>query len=336
MESTREISRRTLAKGLGGAGLALPLLGGLRGLAGAEDDPHTGGQPMDMEPTKPVKPFTRYDPVLKTVAAGTKAVTLTATDATLYVAKDVPMAAWTFNGSVPGPTVRVVEGDTVNVTVKVDPKASTAHSVDFHAAKTSPDKNYKTVLPGQEYRWSFVAQRPGAYMYHCGTAPALMHIGAGMYGALLVEPKVGRSPAQELIFVQSEFYLKDGEHGGKVVDYSKMVGSGHEMDYCAFNGYANQYVDEPIKVEVKTPIRLFVVNAGPNVWSSFHVVGTIFDRALVNGSPKNQLFDLQSISIGPGDAACVEFTLDEPGTYAAVNHAFGHAAHGAVALLQAS
>ena len=331
------LSRRSLVKGIGGVGLALPLLGGLGlGAADAADDPHAGGQPMDMEPNGPVKPFTLYDPVLKPVQAGTKHFTLTAGDATLYVAQGVPMAAWTFDGTIPGRTLRVVEGDTVNVTVRVDPKATTAHSVDFHSAKTAPDKNYKTVLPGKEYAWSFVAQRPGAYMYHCGTAPALMHIGAGMYGAMIVDPKAGWSRAQELIFVQSEFYLKDGEHGIKVVDYAKMMGSGHDMDYCAFNGYANQYVEHPIKVEVKTPIRIFVVNAGPNVWTSFHIVGTIFDRVLVNGSPKNQLFDLQSVSIGPGDAACVEFTLDEPGTYAAVNHSFGHASHGAVALLQAS
>lgn len=146
---------------------------------GAEDDPHAGGQPMTMQPQGPVKPFTLYDPGLKRVQAGTKDVTITAGDATLYVAQDVPMAAWTFDGAIPGRTLRVVEGDTVNVTVRVDPKAVTAHSIDFHSAKTPPDKNYKSVLPGQEYKWSFVAQRPSAYMYHCGTPPALMHIGAG-------------------------------------------------------------------------------------------------------------------------------------------------------------
>jgi len=107
------------------------------------------------------------------------------------------------------------------------------------------------------------------------------------------------------------------------------------LDYVVFNGYANQYVETPIPVRVGELIRIFVVNAGPNIWSSFHVVGTIFDAAYVNANPHNKQVGLQSMTIGPGDGACVEFILDEPGTYAAVNHAFGHAQHGAIALLQA-
>ncbi|MCC6673773.1 MAG: nitrite reductase, partial [Thermomicrobiales bacterium] len=106
-------------------------------------------------------------------------------------------------------------------------------------------------------------------------------------------------------------------------------------DYCVFNGHATQYVEEPIKVKAGEPIRIFVVNAGPNVFCTFHVVGAIFDAAYVGGNPQNKQIGVQSISIGPGDGCCVEFTLDEPGLYTAVNHAFGHAAHGAIALLQA-
>jgi nitrite reductase (NO-forming) len=172
-------------------------------------------------------------------------------------------------------------------------------------------------------------------MYHCGTPPALMHIGAGMYGAMIVDPREGWAPAQEIAIVQSEIYLSDEGSDVMQPDYTKMVGHGN-MDYCVFNGYANQYVENPIAVEVKAPIRVFVVNAGPNVWSSFHVVGAIFDAVYVNGNPANKLVGLQSIGIGPGDGAVVEFTLDEPGSYPFVNHAFGHASHGAVGILQAS
>ena len=149
-----------------------------------------------------------------------------------------------------------------------------------------------------------------------------------------MDPVEGWSPAQELVFVQSDLYLRDDENAVKLPDYTKMLGNG-QMDYVAFNGYANQYVENPIPIRVGEPVRIFVVNAGPNVWSSFHVVGAIFDRVCVNGNPKNQLFGLQSVTIGPGDGACVEFTVEEPGTYVAVNHAFGHATHGAIALLQA-
>lgn len=285
-------------------------------------------------PSGPVQPFVLYDPVLPPVEAGTKDITMVARDATLLIARDVPFAGWTYDGTIPGRPVRVVEGDTVNVTFRVDSAANAHHSLDFHAAKTPPDVDFRTIDPGAEFSWSFVARHPGAYMYHCGTPPVLMHIGAGMYGAIIVDPNEGWSPAQELIFVQSDFYISDGPDGIKVPDYERMMG-GKDMDYVVFNGYANQYVENPIPVRVGEPVRIFVVNTGPNVWSSFHVVGTIFDRAYINASPKNELFDLQSITIGPGDGACVEFTLDEPGTYTAVNHAFGHAAHGAVALLQA-
>jgi nitrite reductase (NO-forming) len=301
------------------------------------DDPHAGGDDAHTESPAavgPVQPFALYDPVLPPVEAGPKDITMVARDATLLIARDVPFAGWTYDGTIPGRTIRVVEGDTVNVTFRVDSRANAHHSLDFHAAKTAPDINFRTINPGEELAWRFVAKHPGAYMYHCGTPEILMHIGAGMYGAIIVDPKEGWSPAQELIFVQSELYVADGPDGVKVPDYARMVG-GKDMDYVVFNGYANQYVEQPIPVRVGEPIRIFVVNAGPNIWSSFHVVGTVFDRAYINASPRNELFDLQSITIGPGDGACVEFTLDEPGTYAAVNHAFGHAAHGAIALLQA-
>jgi nitrite reductase (NO-forming) len=163
-----------------------------------------------------------------------------------------------------------------------------------------------------------------------------MHIGAGMYGAMIVDPKGGWPSAQELLFIQSEFYLGDAEDGSeaKVPNYTKMFAA-RDMDFTVFNGHASQYVDEPIMVKAGEPVRIFVVNAGPNHMLTFHVVGTIFDAAYFNANPANKVVGQQSISIGPGAGACVEFVLDEPGVYPAVNHAFGHAAHGAIALLKA-
>lgn len=343
--------RRDFFKRAAALGLALPALGGLAQAAQAQDAamPEHGGTPesgyVGSDPQSPgtgdespvplqPQPFTLYDPFLPAVTAGPKEITLTAQDATLLIAKDVPYAAWTFGGTVPGPVLRVVEGDTVDFTFTIDPVATTAHSVDFHSAQTPPDVSYKTILPGESFSWSFTPNYPGAFMYHCGTPPVLMHIGAGMYGAMIVDPKEGWPPAQELVFVQSDFYLMDGEQGVKVPDYTKMLGNG-AMDYVVFNGYANQYVENPIKVKAGEPIRIFVINAGPNAWSSFHVVGAIFDRGYFNANPRNELVGLQSMAIGPGDGICVELTLHEPGIYPAVNHAFGHAAHGAIALLQA-
>ena len=339
-------SRRGIA--LGGAGLGVAAtLAGVSGLVSAQETPapNPPGASVGSDPhsestghSSPVptgKPAWKvYDPWLKAVEPGEKKIELTATDVATYLAKDVAYAGWGFNGTIPGPALRARQGDKIDFEFKVDKNASTAHSVDFHSAQTPPDKNYKTVMPGEEYAWSFTANHPGAYLYHCGTPPVLMHIGTGMYGAMIVDPKEGWPPAQELIFIQSDFYLKDGGNGFMVADYTKMLGNGN-MDYVTFNGYANQYVENPITVKAGQPIRIFVVNAGPNVWASFHVVGAIFDKGFVNANPNNAYEGLQSMMIGPGDGACVEFTLPEPGIYTAVNHSFGHAAHGAIALLKA-
>ena len=334
--------RRSLLKSAAALTVAVPAAATLgrsearaQGYGGTPDTHgHIGGGTGDATPIPgEITPFQQYNPVLERVEAGPKEIVIECVDRTLYVAKDVPYAAWTFDGSVPGRVHRVVEGDEVNFTLRNTTAIS--HSIDFHSAKTPPNVNYKSINAGAEHSFKFTARVPGAFMYHCGTPPVLMHIGAGMYGAMIVDPKEGWSPAQELILVQSEYYLVDGEGGVKVPDYKKMA-TLNFMDYVVFNGHASQYVDAPIPIKVGEPVRIFVVNAGPNVWSSFHVVGAIFDKAYVNANPNNMLQGLQSITIGPGDGACVEFTVEEPGTYIAVNHAFGHAAHGAIAVLSAS
>jgi len=286
--------------------------------------------PPRKTPPRRRRPAPASDPAARSKAPGPprqfpKQITLTAKETTVFAAKDVAYAGWSFDGAIPGAPIRLKVGDEVTVTVRNH--AAMSHSLDTHAAQTPPNVNYPVVQPGHEFTWTFTPNHPGAFMYHCGTPPVLMHIAAGMYGAMIVDPKDVWSPAQELCFVQSEFYLTP--------DFAKMMLSNGPMDYVAFNGYANQYVEHPIMVKVGEPIRIFVVNAGPNVWSSFHVVGAIFDAGYLNANPNNKLEGLQSISIGPGDGACVELTLTEPGIYPAVNHAFGHAQHGAIALLTA-
>jgi len=343
--------RRTLLQGAG-LGLSAGALGGLnRQAASQELQPATpapatpGGEYVGSDstttgntgaatpaPIGELPPFTPYDPVLKPAASYPKEILTTFRDQTVFVAKDVAYAAWTFDGTVPGPVHRAVVGDTINVTVRNE--AALAHNLDFHSAQVNPERAYHVVQPGEEFQWSFQPKYPGAYMYHCGTAPVLMHIGAGMYSTMIVDPAEGWSPAQELVFIQSEFYLTPADGDVMVTDAEKLF-SGGTPNYVVFNGYANQYVEYPITVKVGEPIRIFVINCGPNVWSSFHVVGAIFDRVYLNANPANESIGMQSVSIGPGDGACVEFTLDEPGTYVAVNHSFGHAANGAQALLRA-
>jgi nitrite reductase (NO-forming) len=339
--------RRLFLKQAAGVGLAIPVGGFFAARAALAQDvtptpPGEGvgsGGPQsgtgDATPaSQPPATFVPMDPVLAPVQPGPKTLIITAKDSTVYVAEDVAYAGWSFDGTIPGRPHRVVVGDEVTVTVRNE--AAMAHSLDTHAAQTPPDINYPVVQSGAEFTWRFTPKYPGAFMYHCGTPPVLMHIASGMYGAMIVDPQEGWSPAQELVFVQSEFYLADGPDGIKTPDFAKMMQQYGAMDYVTFNGYANQYVEHPIPVKVGEPIRIFVVNAGPNVWSSFHVVGGIFDAVYVNANPANKQVGLQSVTIGPGDGACVELTLTEPGTYPAVNHAFGHAQHGAIALLQAA
>jgi copper-containing nitrite reductase len=301
---------------------------------GSDSSTHGTGHASPV-PGGEVVPFTLYDPFMRPVEPGDKNIEVVAIDKTVTVAQNVAYAGWTFDGTIPGPIHRVVQGDNVNITFKVDPEAI-PHSLDFHSAKTPPEVNYRTIGPGEEMSYTFVPKYPGAYMYHCGTPPVLLHIGAGMYGAMIVDPADGwpEQAAAELCIVQSELYLQEGSEGIMVPNSQAMMGNG-AMTYVVFNGYANQYSENPIKVPAGELIRMFVVNCGPNIWSSFHVVGSIFEAAYVNANPANKMIGLQSITIGPGDGAAVEFILDEPGIYPFVNHAFGHAAHGAVGLLEA-
>jgi len=137
--------------------------------------------------------------------AETVKVDLVAKHRKVTIAPGVKMKAWTFNGKVPGPVIRVEEGDTIEVALR-NADRMMAHSVDFHAAQVSPQHGFADVPPGETRTFSFVARRPGVFLYHCGTSPVLQHIGMGMYGAILVDPAGGRAPAREKVLVQSEFY----------------------------------------------------------------------------------------------------------------------------------
>jgi FtsP/CotA-like multicopper oxidase with cupredoxin domain len=206
--SNVQTNRRDLLRRAAGVGLTLPVLGSFAVTAQAEDQPEDDmGHGAEMAQGDPPAGFKLYDPDLQPVTPGPKEITVVAKDAMVPVASEAVFAGWTFDGTIPGRMLRVVEGDMIDFTFKVDPTSSTGHSLDFHSAKTSPNENYRTIMPGEELNYQFQAKYPGVYMYHCGTPPILMHIGAGMYGAMIVDPEEGWSPAQEFGIVQSEFYL---------------------------------------------------------------------------------------------------------------------------------
>ncbi len=264
--------------------------------------------------------------------AATVPVELTARHEVIKVAPGVRMRAWTFNGSVPGPVIRVTEGDTVQLTLH-NADRHMAHSVDFHAAQVSPQVNFADVLPGKTRTFTFVARRPGVFLYHCGTSPVLQHIGMGMYGAIVVGPALGRPAANETVLVQSEFYGKV-KKGRLKPSYKAM--QTQDPKFAAFNGRAFRYRDKPIEVAVGQPQRVYVVDAGPTLASDFHVVGEIFDEAQPDGNPANELFGVSTYGIPAGGAAAFELTFDEAGSYPFVTHSFRWADAGAMGLFRAS
>jgi len=240
----------------------------------------------------------------------------------MEVAEGKWMNLWTFGGTVPGPVVRVTEGDLVKFTLQNN--GSIPHSMDFHSAEIAPNRAYRTIQPGESISFTFRAKHPGVFMYHCATAPVLHHIGNGMYGMMIVEPKdLERPPAREYAIVQSDLYF-GGQ--GKVGDLAKMEAK--TPDWIVFNGFANQYLDDPLIADPGERVRLYVLNAGPSIWSAFHVIGTVFDSVWQEGIVRTG--PAQTVNLAPSQGAVIEFSMEEEGIYPFVTHAFGDAVKGAI------
>jgi nitrite reductase (NO-forming) len=255
----------------------------------------------------------------------------------MTVAEGYVQRVWTFNGSVPGPVIRVKVGDTIRVHLKNPATNELAHSVDFHASQVAWNDEMTSIDPGKEKLYEWTASYAGVWMYHCGTAPALHHIANGMYGMVIVEPAEGLPPVDaEFAIVQSEWYLGPQKD---VASLEKAAAAAPAPDFVLFNGVANQYLDNPIQVETGERVRVFVLNAGPNVDSSFHVVGTIFDSVtkegvhLVRGNEGD--WGSQAMDLAPAQGGIVEFVTAEDGLYPMVTHAFNFVGRGALGLFKA-
>ena len=228
-------------------------------------------------------------------------------------------------------------GDTIRIHLKNPATNQLAHSVDFHASQVAWNDEMTSINPGEEklYEW-----RPTTRASGCTTAaraPALHHIANGMYGMVIVEPKGGlRQVDNEFALVQSEWYLGPQ---GEPASLAKAARAAPAPDFVVFNGVANQYKDNPIQVETGKRVRVFVLDAGPNIDSSFHVVGTIFDTVtkegirLERGNAGN--WGSQAVDLSPAQGAIIEFTTAEDGLYPIVTHAFNFVGRGALGLFQA-
>ena len=281
-------------------------------------------------PSADWKPF---DSALQPASGATvHDVTLHAAEKVIEVAPGVTQELWTFNGQVPGPILRGKVGDVFNVTLVNDGKLG--HSIDFHASRVAWNDKMRTIKPGESLVYQYKAEYAGIFMYHCGTAPALHHIGNGMFGAVIIDPPNLPPVDHEFVFVQSELYLGPNGQPG---DLTKMTAEA--WDAVVFNGYFDQYKFAPLRVEPGERVRTWVLDAGPSENSSFHIVGTIFDTVYKEGTyllrPDAQHGGSQALDLQPAQGGFVEFSFAETGLYLMVTHKFANVGKGALGVFQA-
>ncbi len=259
--------------------------------------------------------------------------TLTAKEINAELDNGMDYLYWTYDGVVPGPFLRVREGERIKITLKNPAENHMPHSIDLHAVN-GPHGGAVDVAPGQEKSFEFKALNPGIYIYHCGTQEVAEHMANGSYGLILVEPEEGLEEVdKEFYVVQSEFYpvLDRGDKGSTQLSGIKL--RDEYPEYIVMNGRVGSLIgDRALQAKVGDKIRLFVGNAGVSKISSFHVIGEIFDTVYPEGGTPVQN-NIQTTVIPAGGATIVEFTVDVPGTYKLVDHALARLTKGAVAEL---
>lgn len=273
------------------------------------------------------------------VLAKTVKVTMTAMEVDLPVNNkgDVKMAAWTFDGSIPGKPVRVEEGDTVDFTLVNPPENKNSHAMDFHAAQVDVLNEFAEVKPGQTKTFKFEAKVPGVFMYHCGAGPMVQHIAKGMYGVIIVEPKDKKNypkADREYVLIQQQ-YFPDTENLNALLENSGWKGA-------MINGKMFHYdpVHEPNATQVLESkpgerVRIFFVNANINNPVALHPIAGIWDRVYINGNPKNTLYGIQTynVAVSEGSTFDIVSPADRPTNFAIVDHAMGAALRGAITVL---
>lgn len=267
-------------------------------------------------------------------------VNLTAVEVTGQLADGTTYDYFTFDGTVPGPMLRVRVGDTIDLTLTNDDGSLFPHSIDLHAV-TGPGGGavFTQTNPGATTHFSFKALIPGLYVYHCATPSVAHHITSGMYGLILVEPEGGLPPVdREFYVMQGEMYTTEpyGTPGHLTFDHQKMLDE--DAEYFVFNGAAGALTSDAyaLRANVGETVRIYFGDGGPNATSSFHVIGEIFDRVYEQASlTSDPLTDVQTTTVAPGGATMVEFMLDVPGRYILVDHALSRVERGLAGYLYA-
>jgi nitrite reductase (NO-forming) len=302
------------------------------GMTGTADGP-SAAKDIDLA-KKPAKGFVARDATLPPAASETvHKLTLTVSEVERAVAPGITQKLWTYNGTAPGPVLHGKVGDVFDITLVND--GSMSHSIDFHAGALSPDKPMRDIAPGQSLEYRFTATRSGIWLYHCATMPMSLHIANGMYGVVVIDPP-GLDPVdKEFVLVQGEYYLGAQK---AIADYSRVK---TEMpDLIAFNGYADQYRYAPLTVKAGDRVRIWVLDAGPNRPSSFHVVGGQFDTVFFEGDyllrngGSTGTGGSQALALQPAQGGFVELTFDEPGNYSFISHIMSDAEKGASGIIR--
>jgi len=250
--------------------------------------------------------------------------TLRVSETVREVAPGVRQRLWTYGGSAPGPALHGRVGDVFEITLVND--GTIGHSVDFHAGALAPQRPMRTLPPGGSLVYRFRATRAGIWMYHCSSMPMSAHIANGLFGAVVIEPPDLPRVDRSYLLLQSELYL--GRDGGPV-DAEKVAGE--RPDLVVFNGFANQYDHAPLEARVGERVRLWVLDAGPNRPTSFHVVGGQFDTVYAEGAYllRGGRGGAQALALAPAQGGFVELTFPEPGRYPFVSHVMVDAERGA-------
>ncbi len=294
--------------------------------AQATDAANVARDPADVPP-----PITRTAPT-------TVQVTLTAREVTAELADGTTYAFWTFDGTVPGPMVRVMEGDTVEFTLVNDLSSVNGHNIDFHAVNgPGGGAEVTNVAPGETATFTWKALHAGAFVYHCAFPPPMHHIAQGMYGAIVVEPVGGLPPVdREFYIMQGDWYTAGrlGNQGHQTFSNEKALAELPE--YYTFNGHVQALTElYPLQAETGETVRVFFGVGGPNKGSNFHIIGEVFDR-VYSGSDETFTANEEAWYVPPGSVSTFEMFLDVPGSYTIVDHALYRVQKGAVGVLQVS
>ena len=251
-------------------------------------------------------------------------VTLETTETKGTLANDVEYTFWTFGGTVPGPFIRVRVGDTVQIRLRNDKASLNWHSIDLHSV-TGPGggASVTQVGPGEEKVFEWKALNPGLYVYHCATPHIPVHVANGMYGLILVEPEGGlRRVDREYYVMQGEFYTEGRTMESGYQPFDPEKARNERPEYVVFNGRVGSLLnDGALKAKAGETVRLFEGNGGPNLISSFHVIGEIFDAVYPEGGiGREPNRNVQTTMIPAGGSAIVEFSVEVPGRYLLVDH----------------